>query len=103
MVKNYNPTMGGVDRMDQNVDKYRISIHSNKWWRPLFAFCVDASIQQAWHLYRATPAAETKPPDLLAVRRSIARVYLAPAKQTSSFGHPGGSILAVNKWVLPEV
>ena len=31
MVKHYNQTMGGVDRMDHNVDKYRISICSKKW------------------------------------------------------------------------
>ena len=102
MVKHYNQTMECVDRMDQNVDKYSISIRSKKWW-PLFAFCVDVSIQQAWHLYRATPAAETKPLDRLAVRRSITRVYLARATQTSSFGRLGRSFLAVNKWVLPGV
>ena len=28
MVDHYNQTMGGVDRMDHNVDKYRISIRS---------------------------------------------------------------------------
>ena len=77
MVKYYNQAMGSVDRMDHNVDMYRISLRSKKLWWPLFAFCVDVSIQQAWHLYRATPAAETKPLDPLVVRRSIARVYLA--------------------------
>ena len=73
--------------MDHNVDKYHISIRSKKWWWPLFAFCVDVSIQQAWHLYRAAPAAETRL-DLLVLRRSIARVYLARVTQTSSFGRP---------------
>ena len=56
MVNHYNQIMEGVDRMDHNVDKYRIS---KKWWWLLTAFCVVVSIQQAWHLYRATPAAET--------------------------------------------
>ena len=74
------------------MNKYRISIRSKWWWWPLFAFCVDVSIQQAWHLYRATPAAETKLLDLLAARRSISRVYLSHATQTS-FGHPKGSFL----------
>ena len=31
MVKHYNQTMGGVDRTDQTMDKYSISIHSKKW------------------------------------------------------------------------
>ena len=74
--QHYNQAMGDVDRMVHNVDKYRSFIRSKKWWWPLFAFYVDVSIQQAQHLYRATPAAETKPLELLAVRRSIARVYL---------------------------
>ena len=56
-----------------------------------------------WHLYRATPAAEIKPLDLLAVGRSIARDYLARAAQTSSFGSPRGFFLAVNKRIFPEV
>ena len=89
--------------MDQNVDKFRISTRSKKWWWALFAFCVDASIQQACHPYKATSAAETKPLDLLAVRRSIARVYLARVPQTPSFGRLTGSFLAVNKRILPEV
>ena len=38
IVKHYNQIMGGVDRMDHNVETYRISIRSRKWWWPLFAF-----------------------------------------------------------------
>ena len=37
MVKHYSQTMGGVDQMDQNVEKYCISIRSKRWWWPLFA------------------------------------------------------------------
>ena len=28
----YNKTMGGVDRMDQNMGAYMINIRSKKWW-----------------------------------------------------------------------
>ena len=28
----YNKTMGGVDRMDQNIDAYMIKIRNKKWW-----------------------------------------------------------------------
>ena len=38
MVKHYNQTMGGVDQMDQNVDKSCFSIRSKRWWWPLFAW-----------------------------------------------------------------
>lgn len=35
LVKIYNKHMGGVDRMDQNVAKYRISIRGKKWYSSL--------------------------------------------------------------------
>lgn len=102
LIKHYNQTMGGVDRLDQNVDNYRISIRSKKWWWPLFAYFVDVSVQQAWHLYRATPTSATDPKDLLSIRRSIARVYLLRASQTSA-GRPRQPTLKVSKRVPPEV
>uniref|UniRef100_A0A914DYM9 PiggyBac transposable element-derived protein domain-containing protein n=1 Tax=Acrobeloides nanus TaxID=290746 RepID=A0A914DYM9_9BILA len=34
----YNTYMGGVDRMDQNINNYRVSIKSKKWWFSCFAF-----------------------------------------------------------------
>ena len=51
IVQVYNASMGGVDRMDQNAGKYRISIRSKKWWWPLFAFIPDAALCNAWLLY----------------------------------------------------
>ena len=44
MVFQYNYFMGGVDRMDQNIDNYRMGVRSKKWWSPGFAFTVDASL-----------------------------------------------------------
>ena len=32
MVSQYNHFMGGVDRMDQNIDNYRMRFRSKKWW-----------------------------------------------------------------------
>ena len=32
----YNKTMGGVDRMDQNISTYMINIRDKEWWWPLF-------------------------------------------------------------------
>ena len=37
----YNKTIGGVDRMDQNIGAYMVNISSKKWWWPLFRFFVD--------------------------------------------------------------
>ena len=51
----YNKNMGGVDRMDQNIGAYMINIRSKKWWWPLFRFCVDLAINNAFQLYRLQP------------------------------------------------
>ena len=32
MVSQYNHFMGGLDRMDQNIDNYRMGVRSKKWW-----------------------------------------------------------------------
>ena len=32
--------------MDENVENYRMGVWSKKWWWPVFAFAVDASLQQ---------------------------------------------------------
>ena len=44
--------MGFVNRMDQNVAKYRIGITLKKWeWSP-FVWMVGAILQGVWLLYR---------------------------------------------------
>ncbi|XP_060595676.1 piggyBac transposable element-derived protein 3-like [Ruditapes philippinarum] len=80
LIKHYNQTMGGVDRMDQNVEKYRISIRSKKWWWPVFMYCIDLAVQQTWHIYRATDAGLRQPLDLLGVRRALVTVLLAQGR-----------------------
>ena len=52
VIAQYNKNMGGVDRMDQNINNYRISVRSKKWWWPLFAFCLDSIMHNAWQIYR---------------------------------------------------
>ncbi|XP_070179144.1 piggyBac transposable element-derived protein 3-like [Littorina saxatilis] len=90
LIYHYNKTMGGVDRMDQNVDTYRVTIRTKKWWWPIFAYILDVCVQQAWLLYRHTDAATNTPLDLLAVRRAIVKNYLAKAAQPPPVGRPHG-------------
>ena len=92
--------MGGVDRMDQNIEKYRTAIGSKTWWWPSFAYCVDMCVQQGWHLYRATELAIDEPLDLLAFRRSIARVDLARGPRHVTIGRPRGFSASANR--VPE-
>ena len=67
----YNKIIGGVDRMDQNFGAYMINICNKKLWWPLFQFCVDLAVNNAFQLYRLERL------DLLRFRREIVQVYHA--------------------------
>ena len=97
LIKHYNQTMGGVDRMDQNVEKYRTAIRSKKWWWPIFGYCVDLCVQQAWHLHRIQNDSQSKKNDLLYLRRSIARSLMARAPRLQNPGRPMGFATAKNR------
>ena len=74
----YNKTMGGVDRMNQNIGACMINIRSKKWWWPLFQFCVDLAVNNAFQLYRLQPLQQgEKQLDLLGFSREIVKVYHA--------------------------
>ena len=88
LIKQYNKTMGGVDWMDQNMDKYRTTIRSKKCWWPIFAFCLDVSIQQVWHVFRLMQGNVDKTNELLAVRRTVTRACLARGPRHSTPGRP---------------
>jgi Transposase IS4 len=75
-VVKYNMYMGGVDRMDQNISNYRIGVRSKKWWWPVFVFCIETSVHNAWQLYRKTEEGTKHSMDLLEFRRTIVKIYL---------------------------
>ena len=66
MIGKYNNNIGGVDRMDQNISVYRISIRSRKWW-----WLLDVAMLNAWLIYRLTDAANHRPLDQLEFRRDV--------------------------------
>ena len=72
VIKIYNQHMGGTDRMDQNVNAYRIAVRGKKWWWPLFTWLIDVCVQNAWILSRCAGKNE----DLLAFRREVVMSYL---------------------------
>jgi len=86
IVRLYNSSMGGVDRADQNIATYRVMMRTKKWWWPLFAYCVDAMMQNAWILYRKTLGYQEQPLDLLAFRREVVRVYMMRHAQPARMG-----------------
>lgn len=79
-IHQYNKYMGGVDKLDWNVNKYRIKIRGKKWYFPIFTNMMDLTLVNAHALYCI---ANGNIP-LLEFRRSVARAYL----QTASLSNP---------------
>ena len=91
VIAEYNKNMGGVDRMDQNISQYRITIRSKKWWWPFFSYCADVAMQNAWLLYRMTEANKTMPMYQLQFRRAICSIYYVKyTADRASIGRPLG-------------
>jgi DNA excision repair protein ERCC-6 len=53
-IKMYNKYMGGTDRMDEDVNAYRIAIRGKKWYWPIFTWLLDVCMNNAWVLHRNT-------------------------------------------------
>ena len=62
--------MGGVDKLDWYINKYRMKIRSKKWYFPIFINIVDTAV--AHILY--SQANERMP--FLEFRRKIVRTYM---------------------------
>lgn len=72
----YNTYMGGVDRLDQNISVFSSTIHLKKWHWPLLMFLLNASMNNAYHLYRLTPTGRSKESiDYLDFIRSVVQTY----------------------------
>lgn len=74
-VVRYNTYMGGVDQLDQNISTYRIGIRNRKWYWPLISYLLNASMNNAWQLYRLTPKGKEDPKDLLSFTRFVVQTY----------------------------
>ena len=40
----YKSGMDGTDRMDQNINAFRVSIRGKKWWWSIFTWMLGASL-----------------------------------------------------------
>lgn len=101
----YNSGMGGVDRLDQNLSCYMTNMRSKKWYWPIFRFCVDLAVQNAYQLYRLRENIPKAPDhDLLSFRREIAQVYVKTlsTSQGAAAAYPPSRIPA-DRRVLKEV
>ena len=48
----YSQYKGGVDRCNQNVNHYRISVRGKKWWWSIFTWLLDCAVHNAWQIAR---------------------------------------------------
>ena len=101
MVSQYNHFMGSVDRMDQNIDNYRMGARSKKWWWPVFAFTVDASLHNAWQLYRKGD--NNSPIHHLGFTRRIVQFYLQKYGTTPAIPGRPAATKSLEKRVLPGI
>jgi len=89
LVEKYKQYMGGIDRMDQNIANYRVDVRSKKWWWPVFVFCVETDIHNAWKIYRKTEQGREDPLDFLELRRSTVKTYVVKyADKSKNAGRP---------------
>lgn len=91
IVGQYNKYMGGVDKLDWNVQKYRIKFRGKKWYFPLFTNAIDVAVVNAHALYVASN--ESIP--LLDFQRKIARTYLKKESLSNpkTAGRPSSSVI----------
>ena len=71
--------MGGVDRADENIEKYQPSIRGKKWYSSPRLFCFELVLQNAWQLHKTY---DEKPMDFLEFRQCVVCHYL------ETHGHP---------------
>lgn len=82
--KVHNSPMGGIDKLDQNIHLYAITIIGKKWTSHfLLAYILDLTIHNAWQIYREN---RQNPLDLLGFRRSIVTSFLTNYGKPSSQG-----------------
>lgn len=89
LINLYNLNMGGVDRSDQNISLYRVSIRGKKWYFPLIAHGIDMAVQNAWQIHRKQGGQL----DQLSFRRRIATTLLVQNKKAFRYqtGHASTS------------
>ena len=95
--------MGDIDRCDQNISNYRISIKSQKWWWALFAGIPYIVMQNFWMLYRQNKLPEDASLDLLVFSRKVVQTYLKKYAKPNSARRPRGQILSANQRVRLDV
>lgn len=95
--------MGGVDKLDWYVNKYRIKIRGKKWYFPLFTNAIDVAMVNAYVLYCF--ASSGNKITLLEFRRAVTKAYLEISSDLSDPRNAGRPSLkqAARKRVSQDV
>ena len=76
IINQYDMSMRGDDRMDQDILTYMINLRTKKWWCSLFRFVVDVTVNNVYQIYHQShlnPGEYRL--DALGFRRAIADAY----------------------------
>jgi hypothetical protein len=96
--------MGGVDRFNQNLACSMIQHRTKKLYWPVFRFCVDLAVQNAFELYQLQKKIPGIPEyDLLSFRREIVQLYMKTLSPYDGMAAFPPSRLSIECRVLPEV
>lgn len=82
LIRKYNQNMGGVDRADQNISLYRVSVRGKKWYFPCLSQGLDMAINNSWNLHRLNGGKS----DQYTFRRALAMGILETHKKTTKRG-----------------
>lgn len=80
--------MGGVDRLDQNINHLRIRIGGKKWYHCIITWLLDTAVQNAWQLHRKSGGNLSA----LAFRREIVCVLLRSTADLRNRTPSGGRV-----------
>lgn len=64
--------VGSVNKLDENLNRYRMSVQSKKWYWPILTWLVDVSINNAWQIRRSSGNNQTQ----LEFKRELATYYI---------------------------
>ncbi|GBN03672.1 Chimeric ERCC6-PGBD3 protein [Araneus ventricosus] len=95
----YYKNMGGVDKLDWNIQKYRTKIRGKRWYFPIFINAVDRALVNADTIY----CVGNKEIPLLNFRREFVRFYLSlhSLSEPRNSGRPWYSVSSQKR--VPDV
>jgi hypothetical protein len=98
IVKEYNTTMGAVDKFDMLTALYRLEHKSRRWYIRIFYWCLQLAVVNGWLLYRRQcnllRVEKKNQMDLLAFTASVSESLIKcykPLARPRRWGRPSSS------------